>query len=183
MVSQTQEFSICLLLDEPATRQIEDIRAKLPSSSYRDDPPHLTLLRGITSKEIVSAEELSQNLQKILTIKPGTLHVRITGLQDVSNQFYTKTTVLQIAAFDELTRYREKITDQLRLNRFQVEQKEVEHYTPHITVRLGVTINDSLRTSTEKLFVDHDLTFTSYALFRLVLRDGNRHMHILKLDS
>src|SRR5262245_8857881 len=62
----TSEFSICLLLDRKTAQSVESIRQTLPVSPYRDDTPHVTLLRAIKSPSRMSDTDLLKDMEKLL---------------------------------------------------------------------------------------------------------------------
>lgn len=66
--SLTPEFSICLKLTDEATKAINAIRQTLPPSPYRDDTPHLTLLRTIRAPLPMNDKELLDDMAQLLEL-------------------------------------------------------------------------------------------------------------------
>lgn len=178
MVEQLmREFSICLLPADDVTNNIQALRQDLPPSPYRDDTPHITLLRGITSSRDMSDEELVRDVESVLAFsKHLPLSARVGSIANKSNQFYTATGVALTDASPELLAFRRQAVNDLIQHGYSVEAQELRTYTPHVTVRLGVPLEGTMLQRAEALFNGRTITFGSWVLFRLILVDDKRMM-------
>ena len=178
----TKEFSICLLAESETTAEIESIRGELPTSPYRDDPPHITLLRGVTSSALVSDSALAKSVGALLTMQPDIIGGEVKAVEDKSNHLYSSTTALTFTLSGDILNYRKTLISQLKANNFKVEPQEVATFIPHLTIRLGVALDDAERTRAEACFLGKHMAFAGYALFRLVQNNGSRQMHIVEIE-
>jgi 2'-5' RNA ligase len=165
----TREFSICLLPTDDVTADIEALRAKLPESPYRDDTPHITLLRGVSSGTDMSDEALVDDVGTALSLSNRLPLLGTVKLVDnKSNQFYTDTGVVILESSKELLNFRKDAVNRLLEHGYTVEAQELNTYTPHITVRLGVPLLDKFMDETRTMFDNRTITFSRWLLFRLV---------------
>lgn len=177
----TREFSICLLPTDDVTADIEALRARLPDSPYRDDVPHITLLRGISSDTDMSDETLADDVGTTLSLSsrlPLLSTVRL--IDNKSNQFYTDTGVVILESSKELLDFRKDAVNRLMERGYTVEAQELSTYTPHITVRLGVPLQGEVMGETRLRFHNRTIRFGDWLLFRLVLQDDKRLMHVVR---
>ena len=173
----TREFSICLLPADDVANDIQALRQDLPASPYRDDIPHITLLRGITSNADMSDEELAQDVESVLSISERLpLGATVQSIANKSNQFYTDTGVVLMKALPELLAFRQKVADLLAQHGYSIESQELHTYIPHITIRLGVPLEGAMLQQAEALFSGRAIAFSHWVLFRLVMEDGERMM-------
>lgn len=174
----TREFSICLVPTDDITNDIETLRQALPASPYRDDIPHITLLRGITSGTDMTDEALVRDVDSILAFSRHLpLGGSVRSIANKSNQFYTDTGVLLLDTSPELLAFRQRASNDLTLHGYRVEAQELGAYTPHVTVRLGVPLAGAILQRAERTFIGRTTAFSRWLLFRLVVADGKRLMH------
>jgi|GEM_PF-639744 len=174
----TREFSICLLPTENVATDIETIRNSLPDSPYRDDIPHITLLRGITAHTDLSDDALAQALESILSPEDNLpLEGNVVGIANKSNQFYSSTGLLLLEASPRLTDFRKQVADRLKRHNYDVEAQELANFMPHITIRLGIALEGASLHDAEELFRDRSITFSDWLLFRLIEEGDKRIMH------
>jgi len=174
----TCEFSICLLPNEEITSDVNSLREELPKSPYRDDIPHITLLRGITANDDLSDDALVQKIDSTLAISnklplDGSVHT----IANASNQFYSSSSGIILRASPELLEFRKQAAAQLEMRGFSVEAQELAFFVPHITIRLGVPLTGDSLSKAEALFSGRKVTFSHWLLFRLVKQNDNRIMH------
>ena len=172
----TKEFSICFIADGLNTKKINNLRSKLPESPYRDDAPHVTLLRGITtSSNIGSNAELVKkvgNLIKLHTALP--LQLQVGRIDNISNQFYSASGVVLLNPSNALTRLRQKTIRQLTDNGYKIENQEVSEYYPHMTIRLGVPLRGAaMKHARENFPMGVAVSFDKWLLLRLH-KDGKQ---------
>jgi hypothetical protein len=173
----TNEFSICLLPDMTTTTNIQALRAALPASPYRDDIPHITLLRGITAPaESLSNESLVKSVDDVLAISDRLpLTVRVQKVTNASNHLYSLSGGLILQATSELLDLRAAVSNTLLHHGFSIEQEELGPYLPHVTVRLGVPLEGETLEQATRLFPQHsEITFGTWLLLRLVKQDNKR---------
>ena len=174
----TQEFSICLIPTDDIIDEVESLRHELPKSPYRDDIPHITLLRGISSSREMSDQALLEDIDSLLAISDKLpLQSTVTGIANKSGKFYSTTSGLILHPSDELLSYRANVADKLSENDYTIEAEELLEYMPHITIRLGVPIEGDKYKRAQELFEAKVISFNHWVLFRLVLVDGKRTMH------
>lgn len=177
----TREFSICLLPTDDVTTDVEALRAGLPDSPYRDDVPHITLLRGISSGMDMSDEALADDVGLTLSLSSrlpllGTVKL----IDNKSNQFYTDTGVIILESTKELLDFRKDAVNRLLEHGYTVEAQELSTYTPHVTIRLGVPLQGEFMDETKVRFDNRTIRFGDWLLFRLVLQDDKRLMHVVR---
>ena len=177
----TNEFSICLLANSETTADIESMRRELPTSPHRDDPPHITLLRGVTSSAFVSDAAIAKSMGALLTMQPDSIGGNVKGVEDKSNHLYSSTTALTLTLSDVILNYRKALINNLKANNYKVESQELATFIPHLTIRLGVALDETERKRAEAHFLGKQIKFTRYALFRLVQHNGSRQMHIVEM--
>jgi 2'-5' RNA ligase len=176
----TNEFSICLFADKDMTGRINSLRSRLPESPYRDDPPHITLLRGIQTRDHVEDEVLVSDLERILQISkklPFDAVVSDVVDMDRPNQLYTATSMFMLRPSKELADFRVNIVGALTQSGFTIEQQEMDNYIPHLTIRLGVPLESQMLSWVKKDFIGNKVEFLSWVIFRLYMKDGKRFMH------
>ena len=177
----TREFSICLVPAADITRDIEAIRAQLSESPYRDDTPHITLLRGVASGTDMEDEALIDDVSTAVSFSRRLpLLGTVKSVDNKSNQFYTSTGVVILESSKELLDFRTDAVKQLLEHGYTVEAQELNAYTPHITVRLGVPLLGEHMDEAKAMFDNRIITFNHWILFRLVLQNDERFMHVVQ---
>ncbi len=177
----TKEFGICLLPDTVTTQRVLGLRKKLPASPYRDDRPHITLLRGITSPQQFSDVELFHNIKRILNLSNSLpLIATAQDVVNISNQFYSASCVILLQS-SKLLNIRRVAAKKLNQNGYSIEKQELKTYTPHITIRLGVPLAGEILTTAQATFIGNDIIFSKWILFRLIIKDDARKAHEIDL--
>lgn len=171
----TSEFSICLTPDQKSTQAIEAIRKALPPSPYRDDTPHITLLRTIKTPSPMSDEDLLKNIERVLELSrdlPLTATVRKPA-NSIDPLFRWFSSQLIIQASPELEACRERILRTLQASNYSVGLVSRLTFFPHISVRLGVPYTDEARALAEQAFAPGTkLTFNKWIILRDIKKDG-----------
>lgn len=177
---QMNEFSISLLPDDLVIEQIIAMRDMLPPSPYRDDTPHITLLRGISTSPNLSDRELLDGIKDVIRIETMLpLELKVKDVTNKSNQFYSESGLILVEPSDELLALRRETILSLSAAGYEIESSEVSSYTPHITIRLGVKLEGPILDKTIGLFQNKSIRFNKWSLFRLVLKDGSRQIREL----
>src|SRR2546430_17327797 len=117
----TDEFSLCLTPTPEITERVEALRRELPPSPYRDDPPHLTLLRGIRCWP-VGNERLLECLAPLVRAgeqlpQEAVVVEAING----SNAFYRPSGVISLAPSPGMSAYRGAVIERLLASDFSIE--------------------------------------------------------------
>ncbi len=171
----TSEFSICITLDHKATQAVEAIRRILPASPYRDDTPHITLLRTIKTPSPMSDADLLEDMERLLRLSknlPLTATVRrpANSLDPLFRWFSSQ---VLLRASPEIKSYRKHILRTLQANNYSVGIVSRLTFFPHISVRLGVPYTKKARTLAEQSFSPGTkLTFNGWIILRDVKKDG-----------
>jgi 2'-5' RNA ligase len=174
----TRELSICLIPNKEIINDVSILRKELDASPYRDDIPHITLLRGITANDDLSDEALVHMIDRTTGIKSKLpLIVNVRAIANASNRFYSLSSGMVLDAPHELLDLRKQIALQLETHGFSVEPQELTNYVPHITIRLGVPLEDERLSKAEALFIGRTVIFSQWLLFRVVKQNDKRFMH------
>jgi hypothetical protein len=153
MLAQTTEFSVILRLDESASRDINRIRTLLPASNFRDDPPHVTLLKGIHSRQLMSDDDLLKHISPLLNrLLKGRPVVRVSYVANLPGGVYRDTSAVVLISSSDLQRQHISLIAHLRGLGFRVDKDSLAHISPHATVRLGVPFDTQALDWAEKLF-------------------------------
>jgi 2'-5' RNA ligase len=177
----TREFSLCLLPTDEVTADVSALRAQLPPSPYRDDVPHITLIRGISAAANMSDETLITDVGATLSLSDRLpLRGTVQRIANKSNQFYRETGGIILESSAELLAFRKDAADRLMARGYIVEAQELNTYTPHITIRLGVPLQGELLDQANTLFHGRTISFGSWVLFRLVMQGDKRLMHVVR---
>ncbi|MDB5175151.1 MAG: hypothetical protein JWM81_9 [Candidatus Saccharibacteria bacterium] len=177
VVKQTQEFSLCLFPEADWSNKLLAFRSQLADSPYRDDPPHMTLLRGITAPMPLDDTELIQAIQSITRIESTLPMVAtVSDVANKSNHLYSSSSGLLLEPEAALTVFRRRLTSSLQEHGFFIEQAELDSFLAHITIRLGVPLHGELLAHAKDKFVGTTVNLTSWAIFRLELNDEARQM-------
>ncbi|HSW75239.1 MAG TPA: hypothetical protein VLG16_05230 [Candidatus Saccharimonadales bacterium] len=171
----TSEFSICLKLDDEATKAIDAIRKALPPSPYRDDTPHLTLARTIKTPFPMDDKDLLEDIEQLLGLSkdlPLTATVRKPA-NSFDPLFRWFSSQLAIDAFSEIVPCRKHILRTLHASSYSVGLVSRLTFFPHISVRLGVPYTKEARAMAEQSFAPGSvLTFNKWIILRDIRKDG-----------
>ena len=174
----TNEFSICLLADDKTTELVNVIRSTMLPSPYRDDVPHITLLRGISSTNELHDDELFNFLHKMLDLDtrlPLTLHLE--NVENRSTTIYSPSAMAMIKTNEALINLRKRTCEILQANDYTIEPAELKSYNPHLTLRLGVKLHESQKNHEVQLLMQNQITFNDWMILRLEKDGRNRVMH------
>lgn len=178
----TNEFGVALLTDEITAAKVTKIRRQLPPSPIRVDPPHMTLLRGVSSSNEKTDAELLSDIEPL--VKPlvsSNTSVTISRLLNLDSQLYGSTGVIELKVPQEILEVRQNLISSLISKGYIVEQKEKEKFQPHLTLVLSIPLPDS-DDLLKIISILDGITFSSWAIFRTRLRkpDGTRLVRIIK---
>ena len=171
----TSEFSICLTLGHEAAQAVETVRQTLPASPYRNDTPHLTLVRTIKTQTPMSDAELAQDMERLLGLSkelPLTVTVRkLANSFDPLFRWFSSQVLLR--ASPEIKSYRKRMLRTLQANNYSVGIVSRLTFFPHISVRLGVPYTGKAKAIAEQSFVPGTkLTFNGWIILRDIKKDG-----------
>jgi len=171
----TSEFSLCLTLDHKTTQAVDAIRQTLPASPYRDDTPHVTLLRTIKTPSPMSDTDLLTDMERLLGLSKNlpltaTIHKPANGLDPLFRWFSSR---ILLYVSPEMKSYRKHILRILRANNYSVGIVSRLTFFPHISVRLGVPYTEHAKTMAERIFSpETKLTFNEWIILRDIKKDG-----------
>lgn len=170
----TSEFSICLTLGPTATRAIESIRKTLPASPYRDDTPHVTLLRTIKSPSPMNDKDLLRNIEELLELSKNLpLTARVRKPANMFSPLFRVSSLLLLRASPEMKAYRNHVIKTLRANNYSISWFERLVFLPHISIRLGVPHTKHTNAMVKRRFSPNaKLTFTTWIILRDIRKDG-----------
>ena len=169
----TSEFSICLLPDLQTVQAVEAIRQTLPASPFRDDTPHISLLRRIKSPALMSDEELLQDMARLLDLSKGlpliaTVHKSINRYSPL----FRVSSMVLLQASPEMKAYRKRMLTTLKASNYSVALERLI-FLPHISVRLGVPYTDKAKSMAEQGFhPGAKITFNKWIILRDIKKDG-----------
>ena len=176
----SREFSICLRPDAATAQDVLRLRQQLPDSPYRDDPPHVSLLRGITTPVAYSDDELLQKVERVCNLTEKLpLSATIDRLTNKSNQFYSESSIISFHLSSEFTRLWQQTIHLLHQNDFAIEESETKSFSPHMTVRLGVPLKQRPLSEAQNLFAGKAVKFSSWCIFRLYIEDQARLIRVI----
>jgi hypothetical protein len=179
----TTEFSICLIPDIKTTQSIINIRQSLPSSPFRDDTPHMTLLRLIRSKLPMSDNELLKDIDKLLSLSKN-LPLTATARRPANgfSPLYKLSSGFLIRVSPEMKAFRKRAIRVLKQNGYSIGFIGKELFLPHITVRLGIPFTKSTKVMIKHRFeVEENITFSKWSVLKVINKDNNRLMKELSL--
>ena len=182
----TSKFSICLLLDRTSAQAVDTIRQTLPASPYRDDTPHVTLLRTIKTPSPMSDKDLLDDMERILGLSkrlPLTTTVRrpATSLDPVFRWFSSQ---VLLSVSPEIQSCRKHMLLTLRANNYSVGLVSRLTFFPHISVRLGVPYTEKARGIAAQSFSPGtNLTFSKWIILRDIKKDGKYLVKEIALDE
>lgn len=141
--SMSTEFSIILIPAYDVVRKIGEIRALLPQSSVRIDPPHMTLLRKINCGKLISDKDLLENVGSILdAILPKNPVVNATNAHTMQSRFYGPTSVIGLKVSSDIVEARKQLIKTLLAKKYMIDERELSFYHPHMTITLGVPLGE-----------------------------------------
>ncbi len=185
-IGLTSEFSICLTLDHEARQAVETIRQTLPASPYRDDTPHLTLLRTIKTPTPMSNVDLVQDMERLLGLSKelpftATVHKPANSLDPLFRWFSSQ---VLINASPEIKSYRKRMLGTLQANNYSVGLVSRLTFFPHISVRLGVPYTEAAKALAKRSFSpETKLTFNGWIILRDIKKDGKYLVKEIATDS
>lgn len=170
----TSEFSICLTLDHKAAQAVDAIRRTLPASPYRDDTPHVTLLRTIKTPSLVGDSDLLQDMERLLGLsKTLPLTATVHALANRFSPLFRISCLVILHISPEMKSYRKNVIKILQANNYSIGLFERLAFLPHISIRLGVPYTEKARAMTEQSFSpETKLTFNSWIVLRDIKKDG-----------
>lgn len=170
----TRTFSVCLSLNPEVRKTVDDIRQMLPASPYRDDTPHMTLLRTIKSPSRINDADLLRDMKRILEVSKNLPLTAV--IQKPANRFsplFGLSSLVVLTASPEMKAYRKNVIDTLRANNYSVGLVERLSFLPHITVRLGVPFTRKARATAAQGFrAGNRLNFDTWIILRDIKKDG-----------
>lgn len=181
----TRKFSICFTPDPRTTQAINTIRETLPTSPYRDDTPHVTLLRTIKCPSQMSDKDLLQDMERLLNLSKN-LPLRATIRKPVNSfsPLFRISSLLQLRVSPEMKSYRKYVMKTLKANNYSIGLFEHLVFLPHISVRLGVPYTKQARIMAIQSFVSEtELTFSKWIILRDIKRDGKYLVKEIAVDS
>jgi 2'-5' RNA ligase len=180
----TSEFGICLVPDASTVESIYDIRLLLPSSPYRDDPPHLTLLRAINCPREMSDSDLLQDVESRLNLTDALpLQATITKIGNGFSPLHKNISALFFQASPAMSSYRKQAIKSLKAGGYKLGILGSKLFIPHISVRLGVPFTQQARVAAEQHFKKGDVTnFSKWVLFRILYDNNSRLIREITLD-
>ncbi len=181
----TSEFSICLLPDRQSTKSIEAIRETLPPTPYRDDTPHVTLLRTIKTPTQMSDMDLLQDMERLLKVSKNLpLTATIQRPANIFSPLFRVSSQVQLRASSEMKAYRKHILRTLKANNYSVGLFEHLAFLPHISVRLGIPYTKQARLMTDQSFrPETNLTFSKWIILRDIKKDGKYLVKEIAIES
>jgi 2'-5' RNA ligase len=179
----TSVFSICLLLDKKSTKAVNDIRQTLPASPYRDDTPHITLLRAIKSSSRMSATDLLRDMEKLLKLSKNLpLTATVHKSANSFSPLFKISSMVLLQASPAMKKYRKDIIKTLRANNYSVNLERIV-FSPHISVRLGVPYTKQARVMTEQSFeLGSELACDRWVILRDIKKDGKYLVKEIAMD-
>jgi hypothetical protein len=117
----TSEFSICLTSDQEKARAVEAARKILPTSPYRDDTPHVTLLRTIKTPSPTSDADLLQDMKRLLELsKALPLTATVHKLANRFSPLFRVSSLVLLHASPEMKIYRKNVQKILKANNYSL---------------------------------------------------------------
>ncbi len=170
----TSEFSICLALDPKTTQAVHAIRETLPASPYRDDTPHVTLLRTIKCPSQTGDTDLLQDMERLLELSKNLpLTATVQKPANIFSPLFRVSSQVQLHASPELKSYRKHIMRILKGNHYSIGLFEHLAFLPHISIRLGVPYTKQARLMTEQSFIpETKIIFSKWIILRDIKKDG-----------
>lgn len=171
----TSKFSICLKLDNEALKTIDAIRETLPPSPYRDDSPHLTLVRTIGTPSLMNDGELLEAMERLLELSKelplsATIRKPANSIDPLFRWFSSQ---IILDATPEIRSSRNRILQTLKTNQYSIGLVSRLTFFPHISIRLGVPYTDEARVIAKQSFAPGTkLTFDKWIILRDIKKSG-----------
>lgn len=181
--NDTNEFSVILLLDSISTKKVNRVRELVPPSPVRVDPPHVTLLRGISSSAYMSDQKLKVFIQQfILTNHFSEMRAHVKLIHNHQSHLYGVSSTIELEANQALKSARAALITMLQQNNFTISPPEIQHFRAHSTIALSSALDPSQDFSTIISSGDA-INFSGIALLRLqnAPKDSPRQMRLLKI--
>ena len=181
----TSTFSICLTPDPKITEAIQAIRQVLPTSPYRDDTPHITLLRTIKTPSPMSDAEVLQDMERLLELSKNlpltaTVHKPATRFSPL----FRFSSLVILRASPDMKLYRKSIKRILKANKYPVGIVERLTFLPHISIRLGVPYTKRTKAMAEQNFsAESKIAFSGWVILRDIKKDGKYLVKEITLDG
>ena len=172
----TSQFSICLTLDYTTMQTVNAVRQTLPTSPYRDDTPHVTLLRAIKPPSPMSDTALLRDMERLLGLSKGlpltaTVRKLANGFDPLFRWFSSR---VLLHASPEIKTCRKHILRTLQANNYSVGIVSRLTFFPHISVRPGVPYTEKAKAMAERSFSpETTLSFNGWIILRDIKKDGN----------
>jgi hypothetical protein len=169
----TSEFALCLTLDRKTTQVVGTIRQILPASPYRDDTPHVTLLRAIKSRAPMNDTDSLQNMEKLLGLSKNLpLTATVHKPADRFSPLFRFSSLILLHASPKMKAYRKNIVSILKANGYSVSLERL-FFLPHISICLGVPYTTKAKAMTVQSFGSGaKLTFNRWIILRDIKKDG-----------
>ena len=181
----TDEFSICLVVDETAAEKVLALRQLLPTSVFRDDPPHVTLISNITAPTSLSDEQLIHEVTRIVEpMRYLPLKLRTKRVKNLPSHKYTPTSLVTLAASPSLLALRKDTIDRLQTAGYSVDTLQKLVYVPHMTLRLATKIQGETLQKANELFPQGStITMGDWFVLRLIKDSKPRNMYPVKSSA
>jgi hypothetical protein len=181
----TSKFSICFPLDHKATRAVGAIRQTLPASPYRDDTPHVTLLRAIKSSSQMDDIDLLRDMERLLELSKNLpLTAAVHKSANRFSPLFCFSSLVLLHASPEMKSYRKHVLKILKANGYSFSLYERMLFFPHISIRLGVPYTEHAKVMTEQSFSPGaKLTFDRWIILRDVKKDGKYLVKEIAMDT
>lgn len=181
----TSEFSVCLTLDPETTQAVNAIRQTLPASPYRDDTPHVTLLRTIKCPSQMSDNDLLRDMERLLELSK---HLPLTATvhkpANIFSPLFRFSSLVLLYASPEMKSYRKYIIKILKANNYSIGLFERLIFLPHISMRLGVPYTKHAKIMTGQSFApESKITFNKWIILRDIKKDGKYLVKEIATDS
>jgi 2'-5' RNA ligase len=167
--TDTNEFSVILLLDTLSTEKINQIRELVPPSPVRVDPPHVTLLRGISSASYNEDHKLISLIQSFLkTCNLSEMQAQLSLIHNHESKLYGISSAIELETNTELEAARPKLISLLQREGFSfaISPHELQNFRAHITIALSSALPADHDFSAI-LHPEHTVSFSGAALLRL----------------
>ena len=182
ITTNTNEFSIVLLANDETADKVTRLRELLPPSPVRVDPPHMTLLRGISAPGDITDQELLEGMKPLVTPFLSEISkVYAKHVTTLDSRIYGPTAVVELEIPSALREARASLVTKLLDKHYSVLEVEQNNYQPHITLALSVPLPDN-EDHSEIMPPDSVIHFSGFALFRTRIRqqDGTRLVTVLR---
>jgi hypothetical protein len=181
----TSGFSLCLTLDRTTTQAVEVIRETLPASPYRNDTPHVTLVRTIKSPSQTSDSDLLQDMERLLELSknvPFTAAVHKPATR--FSPLFRFSSLVLLQASPEMKAYRRNVMKILRANDYSIGLFERLVFFPHISIRLGVPYTQKAKVRADQTFdPETKIVCNKWIILRDIKKDGKYLVKEIAIDN